>query len=258
MRYKGHHVGELRRSVRAHLPGHRGQHRDRPGHGHRPGRAGRQGLRGLPLGGEGPGRGRGHLGRHGEQRGRVPPAGPGGPGLGPQVRGGVPGPGGAAARADQQRGRGRGAGPHQGWLRADLRHQPPRPLRADGGAAGLPRRQRAGQGGHRVQRRPLPGRGHRLRGGPPSHGDLDRAARVRRLQAGQRAVQPGARPPRGGARHHDLRPAPGSGRLGHLAADPLAGPPADEAANALTGAGRGDLAVLRHRAGTGRGERPLL
>src|SRR5215470_4602475 len=49
MRYKVHHGSELGRAVRAYLPDHRRQHRDRPGHGHRPGQARRQGLRCLPL-----------------------------------------------------------------------------------------------------------------------------------------------------------------------------------------------------------------
>ena len=65
-------------------------------------------------------------------------------------------------------------------------------------------------------------------------------------------------PPHRGARHHDLCAAPGRGRLRHLAAGPVAAAPADEDADAVHRAGRGDLAVLCHRAGTGGGDRPVL
>ena len=49
---------------------------------------------------------------------------------------------------------------------------------------------------------------------------------VRRIQAGQRAVHPGACPPPRRPGDHGLRPASGCGRLRHLAAGAVAGPAA--------------------------------
>src|SRR5262249_28042402 len=51
---------------------------------------------------------------------------------------------------------------------------------------------------------------------------------------------------------------PGGGGLRLRRAAPRADPPADETADAHHRAGRGNVAVLCHRAGTGRGDRPLL
>ena len=61
------------------------------------------------------------------------------------------------------------ARPDQTGFRADVRDQSPRSLRADERPARLPDRQRAGPGGDGVQRRPLLGPGHRLRGAAPAH-----------------------------------------------------------------------------------------
>ena len=108
---------------------------------------------------------------------------------------------------------------------------------ADERAARLPDRQRAGPGGDGVQRLPLLGARDRLRGAAPAGARRLRHARVRGLQAVQRAVQPGTRPPDGGLRGHHLRAAPGRGGLGHLAAGAVAGPAADDAAHAHRGQG---------------------
>ena len=67
--------------------------------------------------------------------------------------------------------------------------------------------------------------GHRLRGAAPAHPRPHGTARVRSLQAVQRAVHAGTRPPRGGHRGHHVRAAPGGGGVGHLAAGAVAGPP---------------------------------
>ena len=82
---------------------------------------------------------------------------------------GLPGPGRAVARAGEQRRRGGARGPDQAGFRADVRDQSSRSFRADGRPARLPDRQRAGPGGDGVQRRPLLGQGHRLRGAAPAH-----------------------------------------------------------------------------------------
>src|ERR1035437_3231169 len=62
----------------------------------------------------------------------------------------------------------------------------------------------------------------------------------------------------GRAGHHDLCLAPRSGGLRHLAAGPVADPPADQAADDLARGGRQDLALLRHLGFGGGGQRPLL
>ena len=67
--------------------------------------------------------------------------------------------------------------------------------------------------------------GHRLRGAAATRARYHRTARVRGLQAVQRAVHAGTRPPRGGHRGHHVRAAPGGGGVGHLAAGAVAGPP---------------------------------
>ena len=128
----------------------------------------------------------------------LPAARPGRPGLGAGLRRGLPGPGRAAARAGEQRRRGPGPRPDQAGFRADVRRQSPRPLRADERPARLPDRQRAGPGGDGVQRLPLLGARDRLRGAAPAGARHHRDARVRGLQAVQRAVQRRTRPPDGG------------------------------------------------------------
>ena len=86
--------------------------------------------------------------------------------------------------ADQQRGRdGPAAEPHRRRLRAPVRHQPPRPLRADEPAA----RARHGPRRDRVLRRP-PDRADRLRRPQLGPQALQALARLRPVEARQPAV----------------------------------------------------------------------
>jgi hypothetical protein len=210
------------------------------------------------VAGEGRGGGGFGQGRDGERQGLLPAARPGRPGLGAGLRRGVPGPGRAAARAGEQCRRRPGSRPDQAGFRADVRSQPPGPLRADAVAARAVDRERAGPGGDGVQRLALRGPRDRLRGAAPAGARRHRDARVRRLQAVQRAVLAGTGPPDGGHRGHHLRAAPGRGGLGHLAAGAVAGPPADDAAHAHRRPGRRDVAVLRDLGGGGAGQRAVL
>src|ERR1017187_4973854 len=94
-------------------------------------------------------------------------------------------------------------------------------------------------------------------GAPPPR-QYHRHARIRRVEAVQRTVLRRTRPACGRAGHHDLCLAPRSGGLRHLAAGPVADPPADQAADDLARGGRQDLALLRHLGFGGGGQRPLL
>ena len=134
-----------------------------------------------------------------------------------------------------------GVGGHAGadpaGVRADVRGQPSRALRADVGLARPAGLERAGAGGDGGQRRALLGPGHRLRRAAAAGAGHHRAARVRGLQAVQRAVLPGTGAPHGGDRGSFLCPASGRGGVGHLAAGAVAGAAADDAAHAAVDEG---------------------
>ena len=215
-------------------------------------------YRGVPVRAQGGGGGRFDHGRHGERRGFLVAAGPRGPFVRAFVRGFVPGAVRAAARAgEQRRGRGR-AGADPAGVRGDVRDQPSRALRADVGLARPAGLERAGAGGDGFERRALQRPRHRLRGAAAAGAGHYRAARVRGLQAVQRAVLPGTGAPHGGDRGSFLRLASGRGGVGHLAAGAVAGAAAHDAAHAAGGRGRRDVAVLRDVCFGGRGERTVL
>ena len=78
-------------------------------------------------------------------------------------------------------------------------------------------------------------------------------ARVRGLQAVQRAVHAGTRPPHGGHRGDRVRAAPGGSGLRHLAAGTVADPPDRHQAHAFGDRRCPDIPVLCHVAGGGTG-----
>ena len=165
----------------------------------------------------------------------------------------------AAARAGQQRGSGRAAGADRGRVRAALRRQPPRPLRPDVAAARAAEGERAWRADReRLQRGALRRARRRLRRAPPPHAVVHRDARVRRLQAVQRAVHARARAPVHRAGRDLVRAAPGRGRLRHLAPGAVAGACRDQTADAHRRPGRGHLGVLRHVRGRAGGKRAVL
>ena len=148
---------------------------------------------GLPQPGQGTRRGRADPRRRAGRSGAARGARPREPGVGARLRGALQGHPRRPRPADQQRGRdGAAATPDRGWLRAPVRHQPPRPLPAHHAAAGLDGGARGCPGGHALehgaQDRPdlVPQPGRR-----PA---LLPLARLRTVEAGEPALRAGARP----------------------------------------------------------------
>ena len=128
---------------------------------------------------------------------------------------------GAPRPAGQQRRRDGAAAPdHGGRLRDAVRHQPPRPLRADRPAPARPARTPRRAGRDRHEHDALAGR-HRLRR-PRRRARLPPVARVLPGQAGQPRLHQGARP-QGAVRQRRVAPGlrlhqPAAGRPAHGAA----------------------------------------
>ena len=221
-------------------------------------RAGATGRARLPQHRQGRRRAARAHGRGARGPGRARRPRPRQPGLDPILRPGVHEGARRPRPADQQRRRDGAAAPHhQGWLRAPVRHQPPRPLRPHRPAARRPRGPRGCAGGHGEQHRP-----------PDGPDQLRRSARrtplpalegLRPVEARQPAVRARARSAsaRGGLDDQEPRRPP---RLRRDQPPVRRGPRArsggdggDEPADRAGRGGRGAVAALRRDRAGARG-----
>ena len=252
-----------RRSHRRQRRDHRHLGRTRGRDGSRRGRPRCHRGRGRPRPGQGPRATSMTVGRH---RGRPVPGRPGLAGVDPGLHRHLlrrrPRP---DRRADRQRRHhGLPAGHHRRRVRAAVRHQPPRPLRAGQPADAAAAHRLAGPGGHALVRRPPPQRREPRRPRVRAHA-LRRLGGLRPGQDGQRPVRGRARPAaarsraagrRRPSRRHHHRP----GAPPHRGDDERAHRDSRRAALRVEdgAAGRGHVGVGRVRRRRRRDRRSLL